>query len=173
MAKRIVSIIGIIVCLSIIFSAGSISGPNLADTVEHASFGADFYTLSFKATRYAANNVRYAITSQQRAATGLMSAIGWIGLCFFLLKLLEGDLVADVKKFVTACKGLPAAFKKANAESKAALAKLKKDKAAKNSTPVEAASEAASEVADAVVTAVETAEEIAGETAESTDEPEA
>lgn len=56
------------------------------DTAGHASFGADFYTYSYRASRYAANNLAVLI----QAMAYLLIAFGLFDIAFFGCKLVAG-----------------------------------------------------------------------------------
>ena len=56
------------------------------DTAGHASFGADFYTYSYRASRYAANNLVVLI----QAMAYLLIAFGLFDIAFFGCKLVAG-----------------------------------------------------------------------------------
>ena len=56
------------------------------DTAGHASFGGDFYTYSYKATRYAANNLAVLI----QAMAYLIIAFGLFDVAYFGCKLVAG-----------------------------------------------------------------------------------
>lgn len=87
--KKIASLVGIGTgILSMIF--GFITfGKGVGSTADYASFGADFYTYQYRATRYAANNVRDLSKIACFAGGALLVVLGLALICYFLIKLSE------------------------------------------------------------------------------------
>ena len=83
---------GLFPILGILFGIGIIVlGFNLGgsgDTASYASFGADFYSYSYKATRYAANNLAILID----AIAYLIIALGLFDIAYFGCKLMDNKL---------------------------------------------------------------------------------
>ena len=88
--KRAFSIIGIIVCIAIIFMGINLLSVKIElESAAFALFGADFYTEIYSATRYAANNIKTLAEFIYTVMAYLMISVGSIGFCFFCVKLGE------------------------------------------------------------------------------------
>lgn len=61
---------------------------NSGDTASYASFGGDFYSYSYKATRYAANNLSVIIN----ALAYLLIAFGLFDIAYFGCKLMDNKI---------------------------------------------------------------------------------
>ena len=87
--KKIASFVGIAAgILSMIF--GFITfGKGVGSAPDYASFGADFYTYQYRATRYAASNLRDLSEIARFAGGALLVVIGLTLICYFLVKLSE------------------------------------------------------------------------------------
>ena len=86
-------IIGIIAgVIVIILGLGLIDS---GDTASYASFGGDFYSYSYKATRYAANNLSVIIN----ALAYLIIAFGLFDIAYFGCKLMDNKTV-PVPRFI-------------------------------------------------------------------------
>ena len=91
--KKIFSYVGIAVGLAVVIMGFVVLGLETGNTyIESASFGGDFYTYSYSATRIAAQNVGYLAEIVGKGIAFLLIAIGATDICVFGFKL------ADVMK---------------------------------------------------------------------------
>ena len=92
--KIIFAVIGILAGIAtIIFSISVLSGYNSWGYLSDTSFGGDFYTYSYRATRAAAENVERLGRMLKDAVGYILMAIGLADIAFFGVKLCEKPVV--------------------------------------------------------------------------------
>ena len=88
-SKKIASIIGIIVGVTIIIVGFSLQDTSNYSIGESIKFGADFYTEMYDVTKDVGRAINYAINDLICAIGWLIVSIGAIDICFFVYKLVK------------------------------------------------------------------------------------